>query len=63
MKEIKDSNYYKWSADKGDYKRDEDATTSYQKRKNLRKRIKSILLIILYFVIVVALTLLVFSNI
>jgi hypothetical protein len=39
---------FNWSVENGDYERDEEATTTYQRRKARRKRIKLIISIILY---------------
>ena len=48
MHKVKDHNFYKWSVDKGDYKRDDEATTSYLVKKKRARRIKTSLLILLY---------------
>jgi len=48
MHKVKDHNFYKWSVDKGDYKRDDEATTSYLEKKKRARRIKHSLLILLY---------------
>lgn len=54
MKKIKENDFYKWSVDKGDYKRENDDTVSGQKKRVLKKRIKQSLWILLYFSFVVA---------
>jgi flagellar basal body-associated protein FliL len=39
---------FNWSIEHGDYERDEEATTTYQRKKTRKKRIKLMLSIILY---------------
>ena len=39
---------FNWSIEHGDYERDEEATTTYQRKKARKKRIKLVLSIILY---------------
>jgi hypothetical protein len=39
---------FNWSIERGDYERDEEATTTYQRKKDRKKRIKLLLSIILY---------------
>ena len=39
---------FNWSIENGDYERDEESTTTYQKKIARKKRIKLILSIILY---------------
>lgn len=48
MNKVKENNFYKWSVDKGDYKRDQESTISYLKKRILIKRIKQSFLIFLY---------------
>jgi|UPI0003006A1B cell division protein FtsL len=43
--------FQNWSIDKGDYKRDKTATWTYQKKLIRKRRIKKILLLILYITI------------
>jgi len=54
MHRIKDNNYYKWSIDKGDYDRDSEATLEHVKKTSLKKRIKLVFLILLYSLIIAA---------
>jgi hypothetical protein len=49
---LKNTNYYKWSIEHGDYDRDSEATTTFVKKLNRKKRIKQMLLVLLYLVIV-----------
>lgn len=49
-----------WTIDKGDYKRDDDATWSYQRKVIFRKRIKYTLLAIVYIAIVAVVSYLIF---
>lgn len=62
MDKIKEHNFNKWSVDKGDYKRDEESTISYLKKKNLRRRMKQAFWIILYFSLVVAISYFIFAE-
>jgi len=39
---------FNWSIENGDYERDEEATTTYQKKKARKKQIKLLLSIFLY---------------
>ncbi len=50
-----------WSIEKGDYKRDDTSTWSYQRKLMLRRRIKYALLTIVYVVSVVVVSYLIFS--
>lgn len=50
-----------WSIEKGDYKRDDQATWTYQRNLNRKKNIKLIVMIILYALGVSALTYLALS--
>lgn len=52
MKRLKEINYYKWSVEKGDYIRDEETTTTYQRKKYLIKKIKTAIKIIVYFLLI-----------
>ena len=45
-----------WSIDKGDYKRDDQATWTYQRNLNRKKKIKLTVMIILYALGVTAIT-------
>lgn len=45
-----------WSIEKGDYKRDDHATWTYQRNLNRKKNIKLVVMIILYAIGVTALT-------
>jgi len=45
-----------WSIEKGDYKRDDQATWTYQRNLNRKKNIKLVIMIILYAIGVTALT-------
>ncbi|MBI3123721.1 MAG: hypothetical protein HYZ10_04895 [Ignavibacteriales bacterium] len=45
-----------WSIEKGDYKRDDEATWTYQRNLNRKKNIKLVIMIILYAIGVTALT-------
>ena len=40
MNKAKETNFYKWSVDKGDYNRDEESTVSFMRRKIFRRRLK-----------------------
>jgi len=51
-----------WSIEKGDYKRDESTTWRYQKKLQVRRTIRKILLIILYCIIVAGISFLIFSD-
>ncbi|MEJ5352231.1 MAG: hypothetical protein WHS65_11645 [Melioribacteraceae bacterium] len=51
-----------WSIEKGDYKRDESTTWRYQKKLQVRRTIKKILLIILYCIVVAGISFLIFSD-
>jgi hypothetical protein len=48
----KKRNYYNWSVTKGDYERDAEFTTTHQKKRDLKKKIKLIITIVFYFIIV-----------
>jgi hypothetical protein len=61
MDKIKEHNFYKWSIDKGDYKRDEESTISHLKKRILIKRIKKTFWIFLYFTIVIAISYYIFA--
>jgi len=39
---------FNWSVERGDYERDKEATTTYQKRRERKKRLKLLLSILLY---------------
>jgi len=45
-----------WSIEKGDYKRDDQATWTYQRNLNRKKNIKLVVMIILYALGVTAIT-------
>jgi hypothetical protein len=62
MSKINEHNYYKWSVSKGDYKRDDDTTASFVKRRQLRKRIKQSLIIVLYLSTVIVISFLLFGK-
>lgn len=62
MDKIKEHNFYKWSVDKGDYKRDEESTISYLKKRILIKRIKKTFWIFLYFSLVIAISYFIFAK-
>lgn len=53
----------KWSIEKGDYKRDEETTWSYFKKKQRKKNIRLFFLIILYAIGVSGLTYLLITMI
>jgi hypothetical protein len=59
---MKDSNFYKWSVDKGDYKRNDEATITYMKKMLLKKRIKTTGWIFLYFSVVIVISYLIFAH-
>jgi hypothetical protein len=48
MVKIKDSNYYKWSIEMGDYDRDIDTTRTHAKKIYRKKMTKLIVLIFVY---------------
>lgn len=45
-----------WSIEKGDYKRDEETTWSYFKKKQRKKNLRLFFLIVLYVIAVTAIT-------
>lgn len=51
-KNVKEHNYYKWSVESGDYKRDNEFTISNQRKLKTKKKIKTMLLMIIYFIAV-----------
>ena len=51
-KEEKVNNHNKWSVEKGDYERDDETTKTYQRKRNLFKKIKTFVLILIYFTVV-----------
>jgi hypothetical protein len=51
-KKEKKHNYYKWSVEQGDYKRDETARWSFQKKQIIKRRIKLSLYILFYIIVV-----------
>ncbi len=55
-------NYYKWSIGKGDYKRDEESTYSFVKKRAVKKRIKLFMMIALYLSFVVVVSYLIFGR-
>jgi hypothetical protein len=48
----KENNYHQWSVEKGDYERDAEATKTYHKKRKIIKRIKSIVIILIYSIII-----------
>lgn len=58
---MKNSNFQNWSIEKGDYKRDETSTWSFQKKIIRKRRIKKTALIILYTISVSVISYLLFS--
>jgi hypothetical protein len=63
MPEEKKHDYYKWSVEQGDYKRDETARWSFQKKQIIRRRIKLGFYILFYILIVAAVAFFVFTRI
>lgn len=61
MDKVKEHRYYKWSVDKGDYKRDEESTISYLKKRILIKRIKQSTWIFLYLFLVIVISYYIFA--
>ena len=62
MKKVTEHNYYKWSVDKGDYKRDDESTITYQKKLQRKRRIKTIFILLLYFIAVTIVTYYIISG-
>jgi len=62
MDKLNHSNFYKWSVDKGDYKRDEESTITYMKKMIWKKRIKTTGWIFLYFSFVIVISYLIFAH-
>lgn len=58
---MRNENFHNWSITKGDYKRDETTTWSYQKKLLRRKKIKNTLSVLVYLIIVTVLAYLIFS--
>jgi len=48
MDKVKENDFYQWSVEKGDYKRDQESTISYMKKRIFIRRIKKSLWILLY---------------
>ncbi len=42
------NNYHEWSVEKGDYERDDEATKTYLRKRNIIKRTKMIVKILIY---------------
>jgi hypothetical protein len=61
-KKEKKHNYYKWSVEQGDYKRDETARWSFQKKQIIKRRIKLGLYILFYIIIVAAVAYFIFTR-
>lgn len=61
MKKVKENNFYKWSVEKGDYKRDQESTISYLKKRILIKKIKQSFWIFLYLTFVSAFSYIIFT--
>jgi hypothetical protein len=62
MNKLKHSNVYKWSVEKGDYKRDEETTITYMRKMIWKKRMKTTGWIFLYFSVVVVISYLIFAK-
>ncbi len=54
MKRTQEKGINGWSIDKGDYKRDDTATWSYQRKLIIKRRVKYTLLTILYVAVIAA---------
>ena len=52
MNEEQEKNYNQWSVEKGDYVRDDEATKTYQRRRNIMKKLKTIVWIFGYLIII-----------
>lgn len=52
MKEKTENNYHQWSVDKGDYERDDEATKTHLRKRNIIKSVKTIVKIIIYLIII-----------
>lgn len=63
MNKVKETNFYKWSVDKGDYKRDEESTISFMRRKIFRRRLKLAVYIFIYFALVILISYFIFAEI
>ena len=48
----KENNYHQWSVEKGDYERDDEATKTFHKKRKIIKRLKTIVLIIIYCIVI-----------
>ncbi|NMB82334.1 MAG: hypothetical protein GYA14_11010 [Ignavibacteria bacterium] len=58
---MKNSGFNNWSIDKGDYKRDETTTWTFQRKLIRKRRIKKTALIILYTITVSVISYIIFS--
>ncbi|HOI28127.1 MAG TPA: hypothetical protein PLZ15_00100 [Melioribacteraceae bacterium] len=58
---MKNSNFQNWSIEKGDYKRDETSTWTFQKKIIRKRRIKKTALIILYTISISVISYMIFS--
>lgn len=52
MSRNSEHNYWNWSIEKGDYKRDEHSTWSYQKKIIRKRRIRTVLMVLLYLAVI-----------